>query len=109
MLLIRCPWCGARDHTEFTYGGDGTLERPAADAPLAAWSDYVYLRDNPRGRHVELWHHGASCRRWIEVVRDTLTHEIVATASAGARDAASADHAAAPASSARGPEDGGTR
>ena len=109
MLLIRCPWCGARDHIEFTYGGDGTRKRPAADAPLSAWSDYVYLRDNPRGRHVELWHHSASCRRWIEVVRDTLTHEIVATAAAEARGAPSADHAARPASSARGPEDGGRR
>ncbi|HLI14002.1 MAG TPA: sarcosine oxidase subunit delta [Alphaproteobacteria bacterium] len=84
MLLIKCPWCGERDHTEFTYGGDGTLARPAADAPLEAWNDYVYQRDNPRGPHVELWQHTASCRRWIRVRRDTLTHEITATAPARA-------------------------
>ena len=107
MLLIQCPWCGARDHAEFTYGGAGALERPAAGAPLAAWCDYVYLRDNRRGRHVELWHHGASCRRWIEVVRDTLTHEIVATAPAEARAASSPDRAAGPAFHARAPKDGG--
>ncbi len=84
MLLIKCPWCGERDQREFTYGGDAKAarSRPAADAPLAAWYEYVYLRDNPRGPHTELWHHTASCRRWIEVVRDTLTHDISATAPA---------------------------
>ncbi|MGQ0663019.1 MAG: sarcosine oxidase subunit delta [Pseudomonadota bacterium] len=82
MLLIRCPWCGERDQTEFTYGGDATLKRPAADAPEAAWIDYVYLRDNPRGAHLELWHHNFGCRRWIKVERDTLTHEIFSTAPA---------------------------
>jgi methylglutamate dehydrogenase subunit B len=83
MLSIPCPWCGARDQTEFTYGGDGSLQRPHADAPQQEWLDYVYLRDNPRGRHHELWHHTASCRRWILVERDTLTHEITAASAVG--------------------------
>ena len=25
MMLIPCPWCGQRNQTEFTYGGDATL------------------------------------------------------------------------------------
>ncbi|HUI17381.1 MAG TPA: sarcosine oxidase subunit delta [Alphaproteobacteria bacterium] len=85
MLLIPCPWCGARDHTEFTYGGDAkaAAARPALELPLSAWHEHVYLRDNPRGRHLELWHHTASCRRWIAVERDTLTHAITASADAG--------------------------
>ena len=85
MLLIKCPWCGGRDHTEFTYGGDAKAarSRPAAEAPPAAWYEQVYLRDNPRGAHLELWHHSAGCRRWIAVERDTLTHAISATAPAG--------------------------
>ena len=33
MLLIPCPWCGERNQVEFTYGGDATVRRPAADAP----------------------------------------------------------------------------
>ena len=49
MLLIPCPWCGPRNQIEFTYGGDATVRRPAADAPDAAWFAYVYLRDNPHG------------------------------------------------------------
>jgi sarcosine oxidase delta subunit len=53
MMLIPCPHCGPRNQIEFTYGGDATLRRPAADAPEAAWIDYVYLRDNPCGPHDE--------------------------------------------------------
>jgi heterotetrameric sarcosine oxidase delta subunit len=79
MLLIRCPWCGPRAQIEFTYGGDATVVRPAIDAPEAAWAEYVYLRDNPRGPHDERWQHSAGCRQWIRVRRDTRTHEIVAT------------------------------
>ena len=33
MLLIPCPWCGARAQSEFSYGGDATLKRPAPDGP----------------------------------------------------------------------------
>ena len=78
MLLIHCPWCGERTQTEFTYGGDATLVRPDPDAvSLTEWSDYVYLRDNPRGPHTEWWHHSMGCRRWIKVHRNTWTHEVL--------------------------------
>ena len=83
MMLIPCPWCGPRSQVEFTYGGDAPLRRPAADAPEAAWAEYVYLRDNPCGPHDELWYHGAGCRSWFKVRRDTRTHEILASAPAG--------------------------
>ena len=79
MMLIPCPWCGPRNQVEFTYGGDATLRRPAPDAPEAAWAEYVYLRDNPCGPHDELWYHGAGCRSWLRVRRDTRTHEILAS------------------------------
>jgi heterotetrameric sarcosine oxidase delta subunit len=79
MLLIPCPWCGPRDQVEFTYGGDATVTRPANPlaVPQAEWDDYVYLRENPRGPHAELWHHHAGCRAWLRVTRDTATHEIL--------------------------------
>jgi methylglutamate dehydrogenase subunit B len=83
MLLIPCPWCGPRAQVEFTYGGDATLARPAADAPEAAWVAFVFLRDNPAGAHDELWFHGAGCRQWLRVRRDTRTHEILAGAPPG--------------------------
>jgi heterotetrameric sarcosine oxidase delta subunit len=83
MLLIACPWCGARDETEFTYGGDASVARPdPARADAAAWYDYVYVRANPKGPHDELWYHAAGCRRWLKVRRDTVTHAILACAPA---------------------------
>lgn len=79
-MLIRCPWCGDRDHSEFAYGGDGAVTRPLPDAPAEAWRDYVYFRDNPRGPHDELWQHTQGCRQWLRVRRDVTTHEVVETA-----------------------------
>lgn len=85
MMLIPCPYCGPRNVTEFEYGGDANARRPRDVDTAAAptWNDYVYLRDNPRGLHDELWQHHAGCRRWIAVRRDTVTHEVVASAAPG--------------------------
>lgn len=78
MHRIACPFCGERDEAEFRYRGDATVARPAADAGEAAFVAYVYERGNPRGWHVEWWHHVFGCRRVLKVVRHTLTHEIAA-------------------------------
>ncbi len=75
-MLLPCPWCGERDLSEFTYGGDASVKRPADDAPMEEWVNYVYFRDNPRGRHLEHWQHLQGCRAWVVIQRDTLTHEI---------------------------------
>ncbi len=79
-MRITCPYCGTRNLDEFTYRGDATVKRPESIEETArdAWVDYVYLRDNPAGPHKELWHHGAGCHAWLEVTRDTTTHEITA-------------------------------
>ena len=85
-MLIPCPYCGPRDVTEFSYGGDADVRQPAGDtASLEAWTDSVYLRDNPRGPHDELWQHSAGCRRWIRVTRNTLTHDVLGSAPAKAQ------------------------
>jgi len=49
-MLIPCPWCGERAHTEFAYGGDATVRRPARpdEASDSDWYAYLYLRQNPR-------------------------------------------------------------
>ena len=67
---------------QFTYRGDATVHRPAADAPPGAFYDYVYARRNPRGWHKEWWHHVHGCRQYLRVVRHTLTHEARAVARA---------------------------
>lgn len=90
-MRIPCPYCGPRDLREFTYLGDATVERPDAAAPdaLDRFVDYVYLRNNPAGRHREYWYHGAGCQSWLVVTRDTLTHEIFGVETAARRVAAS--------------------
>ncbi|CAA2101782.1 Sarcosine oxidase subunit delta [Methylobacterium bullatum] len=86
-MRIRCPHCGPRDNGEFSYLGDAAPIRPEGmEVPPAAMHDYVYLRDNPAGPHRELWYHGAGCRSWLVVDRDTRTHEI--TGVSPARDVA---------------------
>lgn len=76
MLRIPCPFCGPRDHSEFSYGGDATVEYPPLDADRDAWFEAVFLRDNPRGPHREIWHHVSGCRAFLVVERNTATHEI---------------------------------
>ena len=77
-MRIVCPYCGERGNEEFSYLGDASPVRPdpaGADVPRK-FSEYVYLRDNPRGVLRELWYHTAGCHAWLVVTRDTLTHEI---------------------------------
>ena len=73
--LISCPHCGQRPKEEFTIKG-AVRFRPTPDAPQDVWFDYVYLRENPRGDHLEYWHHSSGCRRWLTVERNTATHEV---------------------------------
>lgn len=77
-MRIGCPFCGERDSSEFSIAGDASVRRPNADTPDAQsrFIDAVYLRDNPAGRFAELWYHGMGCRSWLQVTRDTRTHEI---------------------------------
>ena len=78
MLLIDCPHCGPRDQSEFTCGGEAHIARPADPDALTdeQWADYLFMRTNPKGPHRERWMHAHGCRRWFNVRRDTLTHEI---------------------------------
>ena len=80
MLLIPCPWCGPRDEAEFRYGGEAHIVRPpepqALDDP--AWADYLVMLANPKGVLAERWVHGAGCRRWFNLLRDTVSHRILA-------------------------------
>jgi len=83
-MLIKCPHCGTRPIEEFTFFGDAGPERPTSNDPASMdqWFDYVYLRDNPKGRFDEYVHHSGGCRAWLVVTRDTQTHEVSATVTA---------------------------
>lgn len=81
MLKIECPWCGERAETEFSYGGEAGISRPADPFALsdAEWAEYLYFRSNPRGAHRELWNHSQGCRRWFEVERNTVSYKLTAS------------------------------
>ena len=78
MLLIPCPWCGPRNDTEFSYGGEAGIVRPEDPDALSdqQWADYLYMRNNRRGFHLEQWCHSFGCRRWFNLARDTVTNQI---------------------------------
>ena len=78
MMLIPCPWCGERLHTEFTCGGEAHIVRPdPCAASDADWADYLFMRKNPKGVHHERWFHAHGCRRWFHMARDTVSHRIL--------------------------------
>ena len=79
MLRIECPWCGARDEPEFTYGGEANISRPPPGCSDEEWSQYLFFGSNPQGEHAERWCHTHGCGQWFNVLRDTVTHEIKAT------------------------------
>ena len=85
MLLIECPWCGPREESEFSYGGEAHIIRPVDPDSLsdAEWADYLFMRKNPRGRHLEQWSHAAGCRRWFNLERNTISYQVTSTYQAG--------------------------
>jgi heterotetrameric sarcosine oxidase delta subunit len=84
LSLVRNPRRG-RVSLRWRIGG----RRPAADVDDARWSDYLFNRTNPKGAHDERWLHAYGCGRWFNAVRDTVTHEVLATYQPERRDLAS--------------------
>lgn len=82
MFLITCPYCGPRDEHEFGYGHEAHITRPTLEQQGkmtdAEWADYLFLRKNTKGVHLERWVHTKGCRRWFNMARSTVTHEIKA-------------------------------
>ncbi len=77
-MRIPCPHCGLREVSEFRYGSGASKTRPAHDnTDFKTWNDYVFLFDDPKGPHVEYWHHVLGCRQWFKLKRNTATNEIL--------------------------------
>ncbi len=86
MQLFPCPFCGLRDETEFHYGGEvGNIRPDGADAPAAAWADYLYTRANPKGATREIWLH-TTCGEFFAMARDTVTHVVAGSSPLGAAE-----------------------
>ncbi|MGI8701174.1 MAG: sarcosine oxidase subunit delta [Nocardioidaceae bacterium] len=83
MIVLTCPWCGARDSEEFGYVGElGARPDPRAATP-EQWRAYLYQRVNIAGWTNERWYHRMGCRRFLTVERDTITNEIRSVLDAG--------------------------
>jgi len=80
MFIIECPFCGPRDQSEFSYGGQAHISRPNNGEELSdqEWAEFVFIRDNPKGLFAERWVHSAGCRKFFNVLRDTATDRIYA-------------------------------
>jgi sarcosine oxidase, subunit delta len=81
MLLIRCPYCGARPENEFSPRGEAHIARPADPSSVddATWTDFLYTRTNPKGAHAERWRHIHGCGRFFNCLRDTVSDRILGT------------------------------
>ena len=79
MFLINCPYCGERDQSEFSCGGEAHIVRPKNPPDLTddQWADYLFMRKNIKGVQFERWNHSNGCRRWFNVARNTATDEIL--------------------------------
>ena len=87
MLLIPCPYCGARPELEFTHAGQAHIVRPANPAAVDAqeWLSFLYLRENTKGPYAERWRHAHGCGKFFNAVRDTTTDQFVAVYKIGER------------------------
>jgi sarcosine oxidase, subunit delta len=95
MQVFPCPFCGPRDETEFTFGGEAGKARPEpADTVSAeAWSGFLYVHLNPRGPSREIWRHDP-CGEFLLLERDTLSHAVHASHSLRKAPAQGSDAAA---------------
>jgi sarcosine oxidase subunit delta len=79
MIVIRCPYCREqRTEEELTYGGEADLIRAAEPEKVSdvEWTDYLFMRTNPKGNHREQWCCSAGCGQWFKVARHTVTHDV---------------------------------
>ena len=74
-FLLACPNCGERSVYEFRFGGE-LMSRPEPDASADEWADYLYARGNVAGEQQEWWYHKFGCRKWLLVIRDTVTNQV---------------------------------
>ncbi|PCJ83094.1 MAG: sarcosine oxidase subunit delta [Hyphomicrobiales bacterium] len=80
MFIIDCPWCGKRDISEFSNGGEAHITRPKRPDKMsdAKWAEYVFMRTNHKGQIAERWNHAAGCRQWFNALRNSATDEFLA-------------------------------
>lgn len=80
MLILTCPVCGVTaEETEFHAGGEAHLKRFGPGASEEDFEGYLFMRENPRGVHLERWRHVYGCGKWFHAARCTTTLEVFGT------------------------------
>jgi sarcosine oxidase subunit delta len=80
MLILTCPVCGVTaEETEFHAGGEAHLKRFGPGSGDEAFEGYLFMRENPRGVHLERWRHVYGCGKWFHAARCTTTLEVFGT------------------------------
>ena len=83
MLILECPYCGvAGEETEFHGGGEAHLKRHGPGSKDGDFENYLFMRENPKGVHLERWRHVNGCGKWFHAARCTMTLEVFGTYSA---------------------------
>lgn len=80
MLRHYCPYCEEqREEEEFSCVGEAHRERPDDIMALSdeAFAEYLYFRKNPKGLHKEIWVHSTGCRKYFNVLRNTVNNQIL--------------------------------
>lgn len=83
MLTLKCPYCGVQaEETELHPGGEAHLTRHGPGSDDDSFESYLFLRENPKGVHVERWRHAYGCGKWFHAARCTTTLDVFGTYSA---------------------------
>lgn len=83
MLILECPYCGIKgEETEFHAGGEAHLKRFGPGSSDEDFETYLFMRENPKGVHLESWRHANGCGKWFHAARCTMTLEVFGTYSA---------------------------
>ena len=83
MLILECPCCGVSgEETEFHAGGEAHLKRHSVGSTDEQFEEYLFMRENPYGVHLERWRHNNGCGKWFHAARCTTTLEVFGTYSA---------------------------
>lgn len=78
-FVLHCPNCGAREVTDFAYGGECNV-RPRSRPSERELNAYIHMRRNVAGAQLEWWYHRSGCRAWFIAQRDTVANAVGWTA-----------------------------
>ena len=77
--MLPCPYCGARNVSEFRYVGEVSERPDPNETGIEEWRAFLYARNNPAGWTTETWYHSAGCWQHFVVERHTVTNEVLAS------------------------------